>query len=293
MRNRDTSVLGRLRADAILDRVGGEDALRAVAGTQMDVNGMKPTRVMMSRITLIVGMAAASVYGQQPLAGGKVVTFTTADGVELVGTYYAPTGRAISPAAILMPSYRSRRMRYRLLIPRLHDAGFAILTVDPRGQGDSVKPARLKLAERLLRRDKQLMRDMYKDVEAAVEWVRKQPNVDPKRLVLVGSSLTASVAFDYAGRHPVNAVVGLSPRKSFAGLDAIKLLEKAKGTPVLLMGTQRDRDSCEQIASGFDDVQVQILGGTTRAHGTRMFGRVEGAEQILVDYLSSNVTDTE
>lgn len=240
----------------------------------------------MIQTLLAVGFSATTVLAQLPLPGSKEVDIQTDDGVQLAATYYAPTGRAIAPAAILLPKYRSKRQAYHLLVPKLQEAGFAVLAVDHRGMGQSIYPEEKKLTERMVKRDPTLYRNMTKDIDAAVKWIRKQPNVDQDRLVLVSASTSCGAAFDYASKNPVTAIVALTPVKQFSGVDTDALLKKASKTPILFMATELDRKVCEQLASSHDNVEVQII-GEGKARGTNLFVKIDGTKEAAVEFLTS------
>ena len=233
---------------------------------------------------------AAGARAEAVLPPSETVRFDSEDGVHLVGTYYPPSGATTAPPAILLPMYRSERKAYEPLVGPLHDAGFAVLAIDMRGHGDSVKPASMQLAARVVSRDASLFAAMYKDVQAAVKWIGSRPHVDTRRLVLVGASVGCSVAFDYASRDHVTAMVCMSPGIKYLGLDTAAHMKRISDTPMLLLATELERKQCEDVAGMNDGATARIVGGHTRAHGTRMFGRVKGVEKIITDFLSTHAT---
>ena len=102
-----------------------------------------PKTVVAALAVLLAG--AAPGWCLEP----KVVTFATEDGVEIVADYYAPTGPAAAPVVILLHMYRSDRAAWKPLMPALHEAGFAVLAIDMRGHGDSIKPETQNLRRRM------------------------------------------------------------------------------------------------------------------------------------------------
>lgn len=258
---------------------------------------MKVSRSMRKYPTVITAFAVAVLFSaidvraDVPLPKSETVRFDTDDGVTIVGTYYPPTGRAIAPPAILLHMYRNKRRSYEPLVMPLHEAGFAVLAIDLRGHGESIEPASMGLVAKVTSRDEGLFANMYKDVEAAVKWVNEQPNVDNKRLALVGASVGCSVAFDYASRHDVTAMVCLSPDKSYLGLDSEAHLKKIDKTPMLLLATEPEAERCKEVAAINKNATAQIIGGQTKAHGTRMFGRVKDAEKTITEFLSKHTME--
>lgn len=252
---------------------------------------MRKTRTVITTFAVAVLFSAIDVRADVPLPKSETVRFDTEDGVTIVGTYYPPTGRAIAPPAILLHMYRNKRQSYEPLVMPLHEAGFAVLAIDLRGHGESVEPASMDLAAKVTSRDETLFANMYKDVEAAVKWINEQPNVDNKRLALVGGSVGCSVAFDYASRHDVTAMACLSPGAKYLGLDSEAHLKKIDKTPMLLLATELEAEHCREVAAMNDNATARIMGGQTRAHGTRMFGRVKGTEKAITEFLSKHTMD--
>jgi len=209
--------------------------------------------------------------------------FTTTDGVQIVGDYYPPTGRGVVPAAVLLHMYKSDRSSWKPLVRPLHDAGFAVLAIDMRGHGESTQPESKNLAERVNSRDDALFNAMYKDVEAALAWVRKQPNVDPDRYVLCGASVGCSVALHHTALHDdALAVICLSPGTNYLGVESTEHIRAIRKTPVLLLATEGERRAVDQLAEIGKTAEGDIL-GPGRTHGTRMFGKIEDIESRIAD----------
>src|SRR5437879_4389623 len=74
-------------------------------------------------------------YGQG--ANHKKINFNTVDGVEIKGTFYPSAGKA--PAVLLLHALGedSRKKNWVNLAEELQKNGFAVLTFDFRGHGES------------------------------------------------------------------------------------------------------------------------------------------------------------
>lgn len=91
--------------------------------------------------------AADSARAQAPAAKGGTAedkTLTTKDNVEIRITYYTGTGGKDTPVVIMLPGKGGSRLIYNHapqgavpLAKALQDRGFAVVTVDPRGHGES------------------------------------------------------------------------------------------------------------------------------------------------------------
>jgi len=219
----------------------------------------------------------------------KQAEFKTDDGVTIHGDYYPPTGRAISPAAVLLHMYSHDRATWAPLLKPLHEAGFAVLAIDMRGHGESTEPASMKLADRVKERDPALFNDMHKDALAAIQWVRAQPNVDPERLVLIGASVGCSVAIDTMAREPsVDAVVCMTPGTKYLGVDSTAHILKTGPRPILLLATEDERAATDTLSKSADNATGEIV-GSGRVHGTNMFGKIDGIEAKITTFVRDAV----
>ena len=115
----------------------------------------------------------------------KEVRIRAPQGHVLAGTLTTPQGAKLSPAAVMItglgPSERNGGappwMPLRDIADALTRGGIAVLRVDDRGVGKSTGDHAPSTTF-----------DEADDVEAEVAWLRSQPGIDPKRIVLVGYS---------------------------------------------------------------------------------------------------------
>src|SRR5215207_6600063 len=120
----------------------------------------------------------------------RKVTFRATDGEPVRGRY-TPAGRN-APAVVLLHEIRGGVDQWEPLIPHLHDAGFATLAYQSRASPME--------SERL------------PDAVGAVRWLRARPDVDRRRLGLVGASIGASttvLAMATGARRLADAAVAL------------------------------------------------------------------------------------
>ena len=131
------------------------------------------------------------------LAEAKDVHLPTADGLELRGWYVPSRNRA---AVVLAHGLSQTRVD---LLPEarvLKEAGYGVLLFDLRAHGESQ-------GETSTWGDKERL-----DVQAALEFVRAQPDVDPERVGALGFSIGSAAVAEVAAKDPgVRAVVLLSP----------------------------------------------------------------------------------
>jgi pimeloyl-ACP methyl ester carboxylesterase len=112
------------------------------------------------------------------------VTFSTSDGVRLSG-WLVPTRN--SAVVVALPGAGSNRSAVLAQAAVLARHGFGVLLLDPRGQGDSGGTGMDVgwWAER--------------DVPAAVDFLVRQPGVDPARIAVLGLSMGGESAIGAAG----------------------------------------------------------------------------------------------
>jgi len=103
------------------------------------------------------------------------------------------------PVALVLHGWSGSASSILPVAPPLHVAGLHVLLLDARGHGrsDSV--------------DFSSMPGFADDVEHAIRWLRRNPRVEPERIVLVGHSVGAGACLLVAARDPgIAAVVSIS-----------------------------------------------------------------------------------
>lgn len=90
----------------------------------------------LAALTALLGPASASAQPEKP----KAVEFVTADGVELHGTFY-PSSKAKARTVLMLHDFgeHSRKADWVRLAKSLQAKGYAVLTFDFRGHGESTK----------------------------------------------------------------------------------------------------------------------------------------------------------
>ncbi len=218
-----------------------------------------------------------SPIGGQAFAAGdvKAVEITTADGVVLTGTFYAPNA-AGKPAVVMLHMVGGQRGDWDTLARQLQAAGFAALTVDLRGHGGS-----------------QGERDwgkMTADAAAAFAWLSSRSEADPTRIGFIGASIGANLSLNFAATQPaVKAVALLSPGLDFQGVKTEGAIVTYGPRPLLLIASSEDTESASAVVT----LDKLALGKRTvkmyegQGHGTRMLGRQNGVEELILDWLRS------
>lgn len=223
----------------------------------------------------VVSMSGA-VLGQD---AAQRVELAAADGLTLIGDYYAPPGDTLAPAVLLLHMLGSDRAAWGPLLPALQEAGYAVLAVDHRGHGETGGSIDWTLAQ--------------EDNVAWLTWLRSQPGVRPEAVSLVGASVGANLALmNCAADEACVTAVALSPGLDFQGLmPETALVEGLAERSALLIATHSDRESAEAVRqmtmNARGEIAARLWRGTT--HGTTMFTSPRTRRvlpQIIVDWLN-------
>jgi len=121
---------------------------------------------------------------------GQNLYITTDDGWSINMTVKDPSDGQ-SKYVILLPDLGDNKSSYAKLANALSDRGFGYAALDLRGHGKSARIHYSKFSKTGI--DNQFNK-MYKDVNAAVNYLKTVKNVAPKNIFILGSGLGANVA---------------------------------------------------------------------------------------------------
>jgi pimeloyl-ACP methyl ester carboxylesterase len=166
-------------------------------------------------VSLVFGLAIAAPHplsAQTPDAGTEEeeeeipepedVTIPTRDGVLLAATYYGSLEGKDAVPIVCLPGFEGTRNEYAELALDLQELGYAVLTVDLRGHGDSTKlqgGGPEFDTSRLRPEHFKLM--VVQDLEAVNRFLWEKNNAEElnlNKLCLIGAELGATVAANYA-----------------------------------------------------------------------------------------------
>lgn len=214
------------------------------------------------------------------------VTFPTADGVELVGTYRAtPEPRGAALFLHMMPATRASWDDFAAdLLAR----GWSSLAIDLRGHGESVRQGSRSLDYRHFNdSDHQAS---AADLEASAFWLRDQTGLGFERFALAGASIGANLALDFAARHPeVRSVLALSPGLNYRGVTPENALPNYRpGLRVMLAASEEDAysfSSIGELAKVATPAAVELRKLQAAGHGTTMLERDPAFRAAVADWL--------
>jgi pimeloyl-ACP methyl ester carboxylesterase len=225
-------------------------------------------------IFLLFSLLATSVSAQRDTSA-EVVTTEAADGLVLVGEFYASDDSAT--AILLLHMLNSRRSAWSPLIPALTDAGYNVLAVDMRGHGDTGGAQDWAAAER--------------DIEAWLDWLADQPSAEGEQIAIVGASIGSNLALigcAYDAR--CVTAIALSPGLDYRGvMPEAALAEGLADRSALLVASHDDSYSADSVKA-LTEIAEGALGVhlyTGRLHGTDIFTtEADSLTSLVMNWLS-------
>ncbi len=160
---------------------------------------------------------------------------TTADGVILAAELIYPAGAGPFPVVILVHEFGQDRTQWAPYREEFLAEGFAVLSYDTRGFGESTLAA-------IPAANAAYFSSMPNDLAAVVEYALDQPKINSQKIFVIGASLGGNIALVEAGRNSsITRTVILSPSGT-SSLDGTGLTDF---TPKSILGIA---DSADQPA---------------------------------------------
>lgn len=195
-------------------------------------------------------------------------------GTEQLSAIYWEPSKRLSPGVVLLPMLGGSKEDWQQAAARLHKEGFGVLALDLREQGRTDR-------ERLVA-----------DVRAGFAFMREQKKVDAARIGLIGASIGANAALNFAAAEPlVRTAVLVSPGLDYRGVLTEPALRDYGVRPLLLLAAEEDLASAGAVRRLADETQsdavVKIYPGN--AHGTDLIEAYEPALDDIVAFLHANL----
>lgn len=237
-----------------------------------------------------ISSTAKAVSANAVPAGRKVVVISP-DGVQIVGTFFE-SPQPNSPALLLLHQWQSDRHSYDDFAVRMQLKSFNVLSIDGRGFGESTKTADGKIVAP--KRTDDAVKAMLGDVDAAVQFLGNQPNVDKSKIGIVGASYGSSLALIYSEEHSnIAAAALLSPGLNYFGnMPTVPAASRyGFGRPLLLIAAKDDPDSAEAVDRLLDGLPQDSRWGMAiydkGGHGTALLkaGAVDDIEKFFAESL--------
>ena len=252
-------------------------------GNRSRVDTRPAFRVPWAILAVLLAFALFSCHkpGLTPPQTRRDVSITTADGVSLAATLY-PAG-AGAPGLVLVHALGSTRQAWDHFAQKAQQAGYSVIAFDMRGHGQSITQNGSEIAYRKFKTKDWL--GALNDIDAARTFLINS-GADAKNTVIVGASIGANLALNYAVKHiDVPAIVMISPGLDYKGVTTRAKLVELGERPVLLMTSTGDSYSAASCSTlkGYAPGYCELREYAGTAHGTDLLDTSPTAlEQIFV-----------
>ncbi|RJQ14322.1 alpha/beta hydrolase [Candidatus Parcubacteria bacterium] len=227
------------------------------------------------------------------------ITFQTEDGVKIVADWYQPETQSqgknerpktdqpgIKKAILMLHMMPSDKTSWKSLAEKLTKVGFYCLATDLRGHGESTNSTKGPLNyNKFVDQEHQLSR---LDVLGAIKFL-KDIGFTKEKIVLIGASVGANLAIDYAAHNPdIKAIVALSPGLDYKGIEIEAAISKLTQKQFLLLAASQEDSysfSSVKILSEKTKAQKQTKLFKNVGHGTDMLIKEKDLENEIVDWL--------
>lgn len=239
----------------------------------------------MARIRTLVSLVALAATLLSILwlarleAGGPARTELSLPG-EIPATLYLPVAADSDPeslggppSVVLAHGFASDRMGMSILARALTQAGYAVLTLDFRGHGAN---------RNRFTRSRSREGSLHSDMRAAVDFLRTSPDVDGARISVMGHSMGAGAALEYAQADPaLDASVMISGgwRPNGPNRPANALFIYGAGDP------DRIRERSAELAArlgGREQLEDGVVLGSFEESTAVAHVQVKGADHITI-----------
>lgn len=225
-------------------------------------------------------------------SAGKPVSYTTSDGWMIKGDLYLPGKfkKKPAPVVILLPMYAHNRNTYAPFIPALTREGYIALAIDLRGHGESTEFKGKTVSYKSFRN--QDFMNMVRDVAGAVDFIKTVPEANPERIGIVGASIGANLAINYAlSDRRVRTAVLLSPGLNYKGITTEKEISRYGKRSVLIVTSQGDDYSFESaqklIKLAQEPKKLEVLEGDS--HGTDIFNTEADLVNLILNWVLNHL----
>ena len=199
------------------------------------------------------------------------VVLTTDDKLSLVGSWWAPKGKQAVPGALLVHDAGGQRQDLAEYGERLKKMGFAVLSIDLRGHGESASDD-LDWSSMDADARSRAWAFATRDLKAGAEFLRSQKLVHSASLVVVGYGSGCTLAARHAVRDEnIRAVALLAPpteERDMYGFQLAKDIDDLGGLPTYVSVTREGRDAIQAMADegkkangGIDFITISVTKG--------------------------------
>jgi dienelactone hydrolase len=250
---------------------------------------------LVSWILVTAALICALLAAPGIASAADEISFQTDDGVTIKANLFLPKGAKPVPAVLLLHQLGSSKSAWNAFAEKLTKNSYAVLALDLRGHGGSTDFSGKE-------RDYKSFTDadyaaVIRDVEAAAKYLKSRKDINGGRLAVVGASIGANLAFQYAAEDKtVRTVIMLSPGLNYRGLEVLPYTTGFSTRALFLITSEGDKYSCEscqklkQAATLASPIKLKVYAGTM--HGTDLLLAQEGLDEIMIAWLLNHLVNS-
>ena len=196
--------------------------------------------------------------------------FRTFDLVDLHASFEMPTGVAAPvPAVLLLHGYGEERSVWRDFTRQLADRGWAVMSLDLRGHGES--KTRNQRPIQPSPDWKTSAHEFPVDLDPALDWLKARPRIDTQKIVVIGTGTGANLALIASGRFPeVRTVIAVNPNLTESLAMAGSAQDFEPKSALIVVSDQGEGNRINNLVKPPARVQVvPISGGTAQWFASR------------------------
>ena len=221
-------------------------------------------KLLLAALLVITGPvnteAAPEIISLAPAVRGKDMVIENVDisvssELSLKASFYVPKGEERAPAALLIHDAGSNRASLADLAESMWKEGYAVMTLDLRGHGESINKdvGDYKLLETDKERES-LWAFATRDIEQSARWLRSDKRVHSSNLSVVGVGAGTALAVRQASRDEnVRTVTLLNPKAKVLGFDLVADMHEIEGLPTFFYATKESKDQVEALAKSIQE----------------------------------------
>lgn len=248
------------------------------------MRNFSPFLIFVSAFLLFSGCVnpnATRTLDDDPMSG-KTVSFSTTDGITLVGTLWE-NKTTEKPPLVLVHQFNRDRHAYDAFAREAFSHGYTVLSFDVRGFGESTSKGTSRISFSSFTEND--FRKIAGDILSAREFLNAES------ILVVGASIGANSALNYGMIDSGAAgLVLLSPGENFKGIDTNSAAEE-NGVPLFIIASKEDQYSAESAQHIFNvsplaDKKLLLL--ENAGHGTDMLIRNASLSKNILDWLEEH-----
>ena len=199
------------------------------------------------------------------------------DELNMAGTLYFPSNNSPPwPGVILLHMLHGDQSQWEDFPQQLTEEGFAVLSMDIRGHGNTGGEMNWDLA--------------ISDQQQVWNYFAARQEIDQDQIAFVGASVGANLALVASSNEPsVRTAVLLSPGLNYAGVKTQAAINSIGDRPVLIVASQEDTYAADSSTILYESAVAdsQLIMYQEAGHGTFMFRAEPGLTQAIADWLAT------